>query len=123
MRKLLIALTALLLVVSADAFAAAAKNIKNTTITISLGSELETWDPHTNTSALTTCMHRYVFDTLMHRPNGAELVPWAAREAKYVDPKTIEFRMREGVKFTNGEDVDAQAVQFSLMRPMQPNFK
>ncbi len=101
----------------------AAKAIKNTMITISLGSELETWDPHTNSSALATCMHRYVFDTLMHRPNGAELVPWAAKEVKYVDPKTIEFQMRPGVKFTNGEDVDAQAVQFSLMRPMQPGFK
>ena len=102
----------------------AAKTIKDTVVTISLGSELETMDPHSSSSALATNLHRYVFDTLMHRPrDGDALVPWAAREVVQVDPKTIEFRMREGVTFTNGEDVDAQAVQFSLGRPLQPNFK
>jgi peptide/nickel transport system substrate-binding protein len=59
----------------------------------------------------------------MHRPNGADLLPWAAKEVIHVDPRTLEFRMREGVKFSNGEDVDAQAVQYSLMRPVQPGFK
>ncbi len=125
MRKLLLVLAALSLAVG-GVFpqAIAAKTIKDTTITISLGSELETMDPHTSSSALATAIHRYVFDTLMHRPTGANtLVPWAAKEVIQVDPKTLEFRMREGVKFTNGEDVDAQAVRFSLMRPLQPNFK
>jgi len=101
----------------------AAKTIKDATITISLGSEVETFDPHTSSSALTTTLHRYVFDTLMHRPNDNVPVPWAAKEVVQIDPKTIEFRMREGVKFSNGEDVDAEAVRFSLMRPLQPNFK
>ena len=101
-----------------------AKTIKQQTITISLGSEVETMDPHTSSSALATCVHRYVFDTLMHRPTGThELVPWAAKEVVHVDPRTLEFHMREGVKFTNGEDVDAQAVQYSLTRPLQPGFR
>ena len=104
--------------------ASAAKTIKPQTITISLGSELETMDPHTSSSALATNVHRYVFDTLMHRPTGThELVPWAAKEVIQVDPRTLEFHMREGVKFTNGEDVDAQAVQYSLNRPLQPGFR
>ena len=102
---------------------AGAKTIKNATITISLGSDLETMDPHTNTSALTTTLHRYLFDTLMHRPNGTDLQPWAAKSVKQIDPKTLEFKMREGVTFANGEDVDAQAVRYSLMRPLQPGFK
>ena len=123
MKKLLLALAALSLMAAGVIPCEAAKNIKNTTITISLGSELETMDPHTNTSALTTTIHRYLFDTLMHRPNGADLVPWAAKEVIHVDPRTLEFHMREGVKFSNGEDVDAQAVQYSLMRPLQPGFK
>jgi peptide/nickel transport system substrate-binding protein len=123
MRKLLLALAGLSVAFAQVAYCAAPKNIKNTTITISLGSDLETMDPHTSTSALTTTLHRYLFDTLMHRPNGADLVPWAAKEFKQIDPKTLEFRMREGVTFSNGEDVDAQAVRYSLMRPLQPGFK
>jgi len=123
MRKLVLALAALFLMAADVVPCLAAKTIKNTTITISLGSDLETMDPHTNTSALTTTVHRYLFDTLMHRPNSADLAPWAAKEVIHVDAKTLEFRMREGVKFSNGEDVDAQAVQFSLTRPLQPGFK
>ena len=114
MKRICAVFAALLLLVSAGG--GSAKNIKNTTVTISLGSDLETMDPHTNTSALTTTLHRYVFDTLMHRPNGTDLLPWAAKSFKQIDPKTLEFHMREGVTFSNGEEVDAQAVRYSLMR-------
>ena len=110
-------LSMLILALSFAQGAAAAKNIKNTIVTISLGADLETMDPHTNTSSLTTTLHRYVFDTLMHRPNGVDLQPWAAKSFKQIDPNTLEFTMREGVTFSNGEDVDAQAVRYSLMRP------
>ena len=93
-------------------------------LTISLGSEVVTMDPHAASSALTTTMHRYVFDTLTHRPKGAtKAIPWAAEKFVQVDPKTIDFYMRKGVKFTNGEDVDAKAVQFSLLRPRIPGYK
>ncbi len=121
MKKLWVVFAALVFVATCGG--AGAKNIKNATVTISLGSDLETMDPHTNTSALTTTLHRYLFDTLMHRPNGTDLVPWAAKSFKQIDPKTLEFTMREGVTFSNGEDVDAQAVRYSLMRPLQPGFK
>ena len=57
MKRLLLAACVVLLA-AANYPACAAKAIKNATITISLGSELETWDPHTHTSALTTTMHR-----------------------------------------------------------------
>jgi peptide/nickel transport system substrate-binding protein len=121
MKRICVVFAALLLLVSAGG--GSAKNIKNTTVTISLGSDLETMDPHTNTSALTTTLHRYLFDTLMHRPNGTDLLPWAAKSFKQIDSKTLEFHMREGVTFSNGEEVDAQAVRYSLMRPLQPGFK
>jgi peptide/nickel transport system substrate-binding protein len=93
-------------------------------VSISLGSDVTTMDPHTTSSAITNTIHRYVFDTLTHRPKGAiEPIPWAAKSIELVDPRTYEFRMREGVKFTNGEDVDAEAVRFSLLRPRQPGFR
>lgn len=105
--------------------AGAEKKIKEGTITLSFGPEPETMDPHTQSSAILVTVHRYVFDTLMHRPRGEKLpVPWAAKSYKTLDGgRTIEFHMREGVTFTNGEDVDAEAVQFSLMRTHDPKFK
>ena len=104
--------------------AALADEIKPGMITISLGSDVHTMDPHASSSAITNTIHRYVFDTLMHRPKGAvAAIPWAAESVRLIDPSTYEFKMREGVKFTNGEDVDAEAVKFSLLRPRTPGYR
>jgi peptide/nickel transport system substrate-binding protein len=104
--------------------ASSAAEIKPGMITISLGSDVHTMDPHASSSAITNTIHRYVFDTLTHRPKGAvTAVPWAAESIRLVDPSTYEFKMREGVKFTNGEDVDAAAVKFSLLRPRTPGYR
>lgn len=108
----------------AAAGAVQAKDIKDTVVSVSLGTEPVTMDPHAASSALTTTMHRWVFDTLMHREKGKAIpVPHAAESATFVNPTTVEFKMREGVKFSNGEDVDAEAVRFSLLRPRQKDFK
>ena len=102
----------------------AAKKIKDGTISITFGPEPETMDPHTSSSALAVTVHRYVFDTLMTRlPGEAIPSPWAAKSAKAIGPQTYEYQLREGVKFANGEDVDAAAVKFSLMRPLDPKLK
>src|SRR5919201_358697 len=47
----------------------------------------------------------------------------AAPEGKIVIPTTWEFKIRKGVKFHNGEDVDADAVKFSLDRIRDPELK
>ena len=88
MRKLLLTLAAFsLMAVDVAPHVAFAKTIKNATITISLGSEVDTMDPHTTSSALATVFHRYTFDTLMHRPTGSNtMVPWAAKEMIQIDP-------------------------------------
>lgn len=104
--------------------ASRAADIKPGMITISLGSDVDTMDPHTTSSAITNTIHRYVFDTLVSRPKGAvTAVPWAAKSVQVVNPTTYEFTMRPDVKFTNGEDVDAAAVKFSLLRPRTPGLR
>ncbi len=66
----------------------AALQVTKGALTISLGSEVVTMDPHAASSALTTTIHRYVFDTLTHRPKGAtKAIPWAAKKFIQVDPK------------------------------------
>lgn len=103
---------------------ARALEIKPGMVSISLGSDVTTMDPHATSSAITNTIHRYVFDTLTHRPKGAvSPIPWAAKSIEQVDPRTYDFHMREGVKFTNGEDVDAEAVKFSLLRSRTPGYK
>jgi peptide/nickel transport system substrate-binding protein len=64
-----------------------------------------------------------VFDNLIERDFAGNLVPGLATSWTFVDDKTIEFKLRPGVKFHNGEDFDATAVKFSVDRIMNADFK
>ncbi len=45
--------------------------------------------------------------------------PWLATEATHVDPLTWEIEIRSGVKFHNGNPLDAEAVKASLERAIR----
>jgi peptide/nickel transport system substrate-binding protein len=64
-----------------------------------------------------------IFDTLVLRDKDMQLVPGLAESWTAVDDTTWEFRLRQGVKFHNGEQFDAEAVKFSLDRILDPEAK
>jgi peptide/nickel transport system substrate-binding protein len=93
-------------------------------ITVAFGGEPETFDPHTGTSSPILAIHPNVFDGLLTiNPKTGEVVPHLADSYKAMGPTTWEFKLRKGVKFTNGEPVDAAAVKFSLGRIIDPETK
>jgi peptide/nickel transport system substrate-binding protein len=57
-----------------------------------------------------------VFETLIQvdYQHQQKLVPGLATEWKFLDPRTIEFKLRQNVKFHDGSDFTAQDVVFSL---------
>lgn len=61
-----------------------------------------------------------IFDTLVKRDEDEKLVPGLATSWKQVDDTTWEFKLREGVKFTNGEPFNADAVKYSIDRVLDP---
>ncbi|MDO3412422.1 ABC transporter substrate-binding protein [Saccharibacillus sp. CPCC 101409] len=61
-----------------------------------------------------------IFDTLVKRDENEQLVPGLATDWKQIDDNTWEFKLREGVKFTNGEPFNAEAVKYSLDRVLDP---
>jgi len=59
----------------------------------------------------------HLFDTLVERDQNLKMVPALAAELpKLVGPTTWEVKLRQGVKFHNGEEFNAESVKFSLER-------
>ena len=65
----------------------------------------------------------FVFDQLVFRSPEGKIVPKLAKSYRTLNPLLWEFKLKEGVKFSNGEDVDAHAVKFSLERIVNPKLK
>src|SRR5438552_18957984 len=57
-----------------------------------------------------------IFDTLVMRDAQMRLVPGLAESWRAIDDTTWEFKLRSGVRFTNGEEFNAEAVKFTLER-------
>jgi peptide/nickel transport system substrate-binding protein len=93
-------------------------------ITIALGSEPTTLDPQIREDGGERAVNDNVYETLMARTADGKLVPGlAAAEPKLVDLKTWEVKVRPGIKFHNGEALNADAVVFSVKRLIDPAFK
>ncbi len=62
-----------------------------------------------------------IFDTLIRRDfmsaepgGGAKLVPLLAESWKRIDPRTLELKLRKGVKFHNGDELTSEDVVFTF---------
>jgi peptide/nickel transport system substrate-binding protein len=89
-----------------------------------LDSDRETLDPHQATGTIDYMVLMHVFDHLIARnPESMKLVGGLAESWRTIDDLTWEFKIRKGVKFQNGEPVNAQAVRFSIERVLDPAQK
>jgi peptide/nickel transport system substrate-binding protein len=97
---------------------------KSDTLTISLGSEVDTLDPQIGNNRISITVAYQLFDTLLDRePKTSQPVPRLATLVTSVTPTRWRLRLRPDATFTDGEPVDAAAVKFSLERFVDPNEK
>ncbi|OUM97453.1 MAG: hypothetical protein BAA02_06295 [Paenibacillaceae bacterium ZCTH02-B3] len=90
-------------------------------LVIAQGTDASTLDPHAHSEVTTGNILLQIYEPLLRRNVDMELEPWLATEWKYVEDTCIEFRLRQGVRFHNGEPFNAESVKFSLERMADPN--
>ncbi len=86
-------------------------------ITIALGSEPTSLDPHLVDDGGERAINDNIYETLLTRTPDGELAPGLATELPtQVDDTTWEFTLREGVTFHNGEPFNADSVVATVNR-------
>jgi peptide/nickel transport system substrate-binding protein len=76
----------------------------------------ESMDPHYSALGPHAEAMKHVFDTLVWSDETLQLQPGLAVSWAPLDDLTWEFKLREGVKFHDGSDFDAEDVVFSVER-------
>ncbi|MCX8997398.1 ABC transporter substrate-binding protein [Rhizobiaceae bacterium BDR2-2] len=91
------------------------------TVSIAFAKELEHVDPYFNTAREGILLGNAAWDGLLYRnPETGEYVGNLATEWGWVDATTLDLTLREGVKFHNGEDFDADDVVYTLNYAVDP---
>lgn len=75
-----------------------------------------TLDPHAVSMTLVFALLQNVYEPLVKRGADLSLQPGLATEWKNIEPNVWEFKLREGVKFSNGNAFTADDVIFSIER-------
>ncbi|HUO66207.1 MAG TPA: ABC transporter substrate-binding protein [Gammaproteobacteria bacterium] len=121
MRKLTVLTRLAAAVVVASALAlppgASAEELK-----IAVAADVTSIDPHFYNLFPNNNVAEHIFDKLVQMDPDSHMIPGLATSWKTIDDKTWEFKLRKGVKFTDGTDLTADDVVFSINRvPTVPN--
>ena len=89
------------------------------TLVVGMGGDAVSLDPHATNDQPSSRVTKQIYDTLILQTEELDLVPALATEWDQVDDTTFEFKLREGVMFTNGEELKASDVKFTLERALE----
>jgi peptide/nickel transport system substrate-binding protein len=87
------------------------------TLTIGMDHVIQNFDPISTTATSDYTYLRFVYDTLVSTDSGKP-EPWAAKSWEAIDASHWRFKLRPGVKFSNGEPFDAEAVRYTFQRAL-----
>ncbi|HUG16569.1 MAG TPA: ABC transporter substrate-binding protein [Thermomicrobiales bacterium] len=76
-------------------------------------------DPQLHCGAIAESQLRHIFEPLVgFAPDLQTIEPILATAWERIDDLTMQFTLREGVTFHNGEPFNAEAVRYSVLRPL-----
>ncbi|MCQ9389563.1 ABC transporter substrate-binding protein [Brevibacterium sp. 50QC2O2] len=113
-------LTALVLGLSACGSAGSDSDDPDT-VTYAIDTDFLGLDPNTTPQAQDARAARQIYDNLLAKDDKGKIVGWLATEFAQLDGgKRFTFTLRDGVKFHDGTDLDAQAVCDNFDRITDP---
>ena len=96
--------------------------VRAASIVIGLSADVTAIDPHYHNLTPNNAVATHLFDFLVARNEKSQLMPGLATEWKAIEPTVWEFKLRKGVKFSDGGDFTAADVVASIERvPKVPN--
>jgi peptide/nickel transport system substrate-binding protein len=90
-------------------------------LTIASGSDVVSFDIHDHNNTSTEAVHVNMFNYLVKKDQNQKIQPDLATSWEIVNETTWRFKLREGVKFHNGDPFTAEDVKFTLERVARDN--
>ncbi len=103
--------------------AASAQTTQKRELVTAQGGDVARFDPHFSTSSNDIRVSFNLFDNLTSRHPDGKLYPGLATEWKLEGPTTWRFKLRQGVKFHNGDPLTSADVKYSIERTYDPAAK
>jgi peptide/nickel transport system substrate-binding protein len=76
-------------------------------------------DPQRHVGTIAETQLRHLYEPLVKFERDLQTIsPCLATEWERIDELTMQFKLREGVSFHNGEPFNAEAVRYSILRPL-----
>ena len=92
-------------------------------VVIDQGTDTESLDPMFTEARFSDNIMLTMFETLVTRDPDMRYRPRLAESWKIMSPTVWQFRLRQGVKFHDGEPFNAQAVKYTIGRLYDPAIK
>ena len=104
--------------------AASGSALANKDVVLAIGYQPETLDPYNTNTTITTAVTKSFYEGLFQFDKDLKVVPVLAEGYEVSkDGLVYTLKLRQGVKFHDGTDFNAEAVKFVLDRVMNPENK
>jgi len=90
-----------------------------TELVVAQAADPKSLDPHASNDNPSARITSQIYNALVELDDNMEVQPQLAESWEQPDAKTIVFKLKQGVKFHNGEELKASDVKFSLERALK----
>jgi peptide/nickel transport system substrate-binding protein len=92
------------------------------TLRLAVEGDIKTLDPAVSSDWDSQPLVRMLYHGLLDYDEGTDLVPWLARELPQIsaDGRTFTFRLKRGIRFANGRELEARDCAYAIERSLDP---